>query len=160
MNNRRLRIFCIVPLALIVAAVLITAGCNSKDAAKVNAPVPPPTVIVEQIDQRTVPIYSEYVGQTKADETVELRARVEGILQKIYFKEGTFVRKGELLFTIDKRPFDANLQGAKAALAKSVADQAQAEQRTDVIQAQAQLVDAQATYSKTQQDLARIEPLA
>ncbi len=136
-------------------------GCSkSKDAAKLNAPVPPPTVIVEQIDQRTVPIYSEYVGQTKADETVELRARVEGILEKIYFKEGSFVRKGELLFTIDKRPFQANLQSAKAALAKAASDEAQAEQRTDVIQAQAQLVDAKATYSKTQQDLARLEPLA
>jgi hypothetical protein len=58
------------------------------------------------------------------------------------------------------RPFDASLQSAKAALAKSVADLAQARQRTDVLQAQAQLADAQAVFSKTQQDLARIGPLA
>jgi membrane fusion protein (multidrug efflux system) len=148
--------------AFLIFTVSLTAICcsKSKDATKLNSSVPPPTVVVEQIDQRTVPIYSEYVGQTKADETVELRARVEGILQKIYFKEGTFVRKGELLFTIDKRPFEASLQSAKAALAKAVSDEAQAEQRTDVIQAQAQLADARATYSKTQQDLARILPLA
>src|SRR5262245_25238616 len=144
-----------------IAAALISAGCSKKDAAKTAATgIPPPTVIVEQVEQKTVPIYSEYVGQTKADETVDLRARVEGILQKIYFKEGSAVRKGELLFTIDKRPFQATLQSAKAAQAKAQSDLAQAEQRTDVIQAQAALADANATYSKTQQDLKRIRPLA
>ena len=147
--------------AALIAALLVNAGCSKRDAAKTAAAgPPPPTVIVEQVEQKTVPIYSEYVGQTKADETVELRARVEGILQKIYFKEGSAVRKGELLFTIDKRPFQATLQSAKAAQAKAQSDLAQAEQRTDVIQAQAALADANATYSKTQQDLRRIRPLA
>jgi membrane fusion protein (multidrug efflux system) len=107
-----------------------------------------------------VPIYSEYVGQTRAEDTVELRARVEGILQQVFFKEGTPVKKGQLLFRIDKRPFDASVQSAKAILAKATADLAQARQRTDVLLAQAQLADAQAVYSKTQQDLARIRPLA
>jgi membrane fusion protein, multidrug efflux system len=152
----------LIPLAILLFALLLTAiACSkSKDAAKLNASIPPPTVIVEQIDQKTVPIYSEYVGQTKADDTVELRARVEGILEKVYFKEGSAVRKGELLFSIDKRPYLASQQSAKAALAKAESDLAQAQQRTDVIQAQAALVDAEATYSKTQQDLARIRPLA
>lgn len=121
---------------------------------------PPPTVVVTTADKRTVPIFSEYVGQTKASETVDIRARVEGILQKIYFKEGTPVRKGALLFTIDKAPFEATLQSAKALLAKSESDLAQARQRTDVIQAQAELVDAQAVLSKTEQDLRRLQPLA
>jgi len=150
-----------IPLAILPLTLLLTgSACSKKDAAKLNAPIPPPTVIVEQIDQKTVPIYSEYVGQTKADDTVELRARVEGILEKVYFKEGSAVRKGELLFTIDKRPYLAAQQSAKAALAKAESDLAQAQQRTDVIQAQAALADAEATYSKTQQDLARIRPLA
>jgi len=152
----------LIPLStLILALLLLTSNaCSNKDAAKLNAPIPPPTVVVEKIDQKTVPIYSEYVGQTKADDTVELRARVEGILEKVYFKEGSPVRKGELLFTIDKRPYLAAQQSAKAALAKAESDLAQAQQRTDVIQAQAALADAEATYSKTQQDLARIRPLA
>lgn len=143
----------------IVALVLVNAGCSKKDASKAAAP-PPPTVVVEQVSQRTVPIYSEYVGQTKADETVELRARVEGVLQKVYFREGAPVGKGQLLFTIDKRPYQASVQSAKAILAKSIADLAQAKQRTDVLQAQAELADAQAVKSKTQQDLARMRPLA
>ncbi len=146
-----------VPMA---AAFLISSGCGKKDAAKAGAPPPPPTVVVEQVGQRTVPIYGEFVGQTRAQETVELRARVEGVLQKVYFKEGTAVRKGQLLFTIDKRPFEASLQSAKALLAKSVADLAQARQRTDVLQAQAQLADAQAVLSRAEQDLSRMRPLA
>jgi membrane fusion protein (multidrug efflux system) len=151
----------LIPLAILLFASLLGGtACSKKDAAKLNAPIPPPTVVVEEIDQRTVPLYSEYVGQTRADETVELRARVEGILQKAYFREGQPVKKGQLLFTIDKRSFDANLQAAKAILAKAISDQAQAEQRTDVIQAQAALADAQATRSKTQQDLNRLSPLA
>jgi len=110
--------------------------------------------------QQTVPIYSEFVGQTRADETVELRARVEGTLEKIYFKEGSPVKKGALLFSIDRRPFDAALQSAKAALAKAQSDLAQAQQRTDVIKAQAELADANAQLSKADQDLARVRPLA
>jgi membrane fusion protein, multidrug efflux system len=143
----------------VAALVFINAGCGRKDASKAAAP-PPPTVVIEQISQRTVPIYSEYVGQTKADETVELRARVEGVLLKVYFREGAPVAKGQLLFTIDKRPYQATLQSAKAILAKTIADLAQARQRTDVLQAQAELADAQAVKSKTQQDLARMRPLA
>ena len=142
------------------ALIVIFGACSRKDASQTSAAPPPPTVVVERIDQRTVPIYSEYVGQTRAEETVELRARVEGILQKVYFREGTPVRKGQLLFTIDKRTFEANVQSAKAALAKSVADLAQAKQRTDVLKAQAELADAEATHSKTVQDLARVTPLA
>src|SRR6185369_7515874 len=90
----------------------------------------------------------------------ELRARVEGVLQKVYFREGSFVKKGQLLFTIDKRPFAAALQSAKALAAKSVSDLAQAQQRTDVLQAQAELADAQAVLNRADQDVARLAPLA
>jgi membrane fusion protein (multidrug efflux system) len=146
--------------AAFTIALVFIAGCNKKEASKTTAQGPPPTVVIEQIDQKTVPIYSEYVGQTKAEDTVELRARVEGLLQKVYFKEGMPVAKGQLLFTIDKRPFEANLLSAKAVLAKSISDLAQARQRTDVLKAQAELADAEAIHSKTEQDLARISPLA
>src|SRR4029453_12956641 len=81
-------------------------------------------------------------------------------LQKVYFREGTPVRKGQLLFTIDKRPFQAAVESAKAILAKATSDLAQARQRVDVLQAQAELADAQAVHSKTVQDLARMKPLA
>jgi membrane fusion protein (multidrug efflux system) len=146
-------------VAIIAASLIASLGCKSKTAHN-TAPPPPPSVVVASVSQKTVPIYSEYVGQTKADNTVELRARVEGILQKVYFREGTAVRKGQILFTIDKRPFEAALQSAKALAAKSVADLAQAQQRTDVLQAQAQLADAQAVLTRADQDVARLAPLA
>jgi len=149
-------------LTLISTGLLLNSACSKKAAeqSKAATAAGAPSVIVETIEQRTVPIYVEYVGQTKAEETVELRARVEGILQKVYFKEGTRVGRGQLLFTIDKRPFQATVQSARALLAKAQSDLAQARQRTDVLQAQAQLADALAVYSRTQQDLARLRPLA
>ena len=146
--------------AMALAASLIASmGCKTKGEHAV-APPPPPTVVVTAVSQRTVPIYSEYVGQTKADNTVELRARVEGVLQRVYFREGAPVRKGQILFTIDKRPFQAALQSAKALAAKAVSDLAQAKQRTDVLQAQAELADAQAVLTRADQDVERLAPLA
>lgn len=141
-------------------ALTITTGCTKKADPKAQAAPPAPSVVVAEVTQQTVPIYSEFVAQTRADETVELRARVEGVLQKVYFKEGSAVRQGQLLFTIDKRPFEAALQSANATQAKATADLAQARQRTDVLQAQAELADAQAVLSKAEQDLARMRPLA
>ena len=145
---------------IIMIASLISLGCKSKNAHDTAAAPPPPSVVVASVDQKTVPIYSEFVGQTRADDTVELRARVEGILQKVYFKEGTHIKKGQLLFTIDKRPFEASLQSAKALAAKAVSDLAEARQRTDVLQAQAQLADAKAVLTRADQDVARLVPLA
>ena len=147
--------------ALIALSVAISlTGCTSKNDHSAGAQPPAPTVVVASVTQKTVPIYSEYVGQTRADDTVELRARVEGVLQKVYFKEGAGVKKGQLLFTIDKRPFEAALQSAKALAAKAVSDLAQAEQRTDVLQAQAQLAEAEAVLVRADQDVARLTPLA
>ncbi|HJU56335.1 MAG TPA: efflux RND transporter periplasmic adaptor subunit [Pyrinomonadaceae bacterium] len=150
-----------VAASLAALAALINAGCGGKEATQVHAAeAPAPVVVVAQVEQRTVPIYSEFVGQTKAHETVELRARIEGVLEKAYFQEGQPVRKGALLFSIDKRPFLASLQAARALLAKGEADLAQARQRTDVLQAQAELADAQAVLSKAVSDLNRMAPLA
>ena len=146
-------------LLILTAALLLLTGCKSKTAHTAVQPAPTAVVVVP-VAQRTVPIYSEYVGQTQADNTVELRARVEGILQKVYFREGAPVRKGQLLFTIDKRPFQAALQSAKALSTKAVSDLAQAQQRVDVLQAQAELADAQAVLTRADQDVARLAPLA
>jgi membrane fusion protein (multidrug efflux system) len=146
-------------VSILTAALLLVTGCKSKTNHGAAA-LPPPAVVVVPVTQRTVPIYSEYVGQTQADNTVELRARVEGVLQKVYFREGAPVRKGQLLFTIDKRPFQAALQSAKALTVKAVSDLAQAQQRTDVLQAQAELADARAVLTRADQDVARLAPLA
>ena len=147
-------------MLLALLAATFGASCGSGQPKTQAAAPPPTTVVVADVIEKSVPIYSEFVGQTKAHETVELRARVEGVLQRIHFREGTPVRRGQLLFTIEKSQYIAAVQSAKATLAKATADQAQAQQRTDVLQAQAELADAEATLSKTNQDLRRIEPLA
>jgi len=157
LHTRNLSLLVTVPI--LAASLGAGMGCNSKTAHSAVQP-PPATVVVAAVSQRTVPIYSEYVGQTRADNTVELRARVEGVLQKVYFREGAPVKKGQILFTIDKRPFQAALQSAKALTAKAVSDLAQAQQRTDVLQAQAELADAQAVLTRADQDVARLAPLA
>jgi membrane fusion protein, multidrug efflux system len=135
-------------LSVSVAATLaagLAAGCGGGAALKVEpSNLLPPTVVVADVEQRTVPIYGEFVGQTRAQVTVELRARVEGVLEKIHFREGQPVRKGALLFSIDRQPFQAVLQSAQATLAKSEADLAQSRQRTDVLQAQAELAKEKA----------------
>src|SRR5688572_23147375 len=157
LHTRNLSLLATVPI--LAASLGAGMGCNSKTAHSAVQP-PPATVVVAAVSQRTVPIYSEYVGQTRADNTVELRARVERVLQKVYFREGAPVKKGQILFTIDKRPFQAALQSAKALTAKAVSDLAQAQQRTDVLQAQAELADAQAVLTRADQDVARLAPLA
>jgi multidrug efflux pump subunit AcrA (membrane-fusion protein) len=76
---------------------------------------------VTPVVERTVPVYSDHVGQTRAVESVEVRARGEGFLQRIDFTEGTLVDRGQLLFVIDSRPFEQALRQAETQLAQDQA---------------------------------------
>jgi len=113
--------------ALVALALLCVAGCAKKQAP----PPPPPDVKVATVLQRDVPIYLEAIGQTRGSTEIEVRARVEGFLQTVNFKEGNPVRKGQLLYTIDPQPFEAALAQAKGNLAQAEADLARA--RQDVV---------------------------
>jgi membrane fusion protein (multidrug efflux system) len=104
-----------------------TVGCGKKEAP---AP-PPPDVKVATVLQKDVPIYIEAIGQTRGSTEIEVRARVEGFIQTIDFKEGNPVRKGQLLYTIDPQPFEAALAQARGTLAESEAQLARA--RQDVV---------------------------
>ncbi len=115
--------------SLLIGSLL--AGCG-KHASQV-AP-PPPVVSVVQPVQREVIEWDEYIGRLESPESVEIRARVSGYLDKVHFKEGKEVKKGDLLFTIDRRPYKADLDRAVAdyeraqsqtELAKNDADRAQ-----------------------------------
>jgi membrane fusion protein (multidrug efflux system) len=111
----------IVALSGLVATVV--AGC------KKEAPPPPPTEVkVATVLQKDVPIYVEAIGQTRGSTEIEVRARVEGFIQTIDFKEGNPVRKGQLLYTIDSQPFEAALAQAKGTLAEAEAQLARATQ--------------------------------
>lgn len=105
----------------------LTASCGETQQ-KAGGP-PPPTVTVAEPTQRTVTDYDEYVGRFVAVSTVEVRARVSGYLEGVHFTDGSRVKQGDLLFTIDKRPFQnaavqarATLTQAKSNLAFTEAD--------------------------------------
>jgi RND family efflux transporter MFP subunit len=116
------------PLAL----VLIVAGCGEQKQA---AAPPPPAVTVAQPVKRTVFDYDEYVGRFVAVNSVEIRARVSGYLDKVHFTDGQMVKQGDLLFTIDKRPFENAL----------------AQTRANLTLAQSNLTFTEADFSRAQQ---------
>ncbi len=145
---------------LLVASLL--AGCGEgKSAAEKKAPAPPPpAVVVAEVVQRTVPIRSEFVARTDAQDTVEIRARVQAFLEAQHFTEGTMVKKDQLLFTLDKREFEAQLKQGRAQLAKAQADLAFAKEQATVDTAKANLDVALAVLNKTDTDVRRLKPLA
>jgi len=123
-----------IPLrAALAAAALAALACGKKEAPK--AP-PPPDVQVAQVVQRDVPIGSELTGTIKGFEDVEIRARVEGYLETIDYREGAEVKKGQLLFTIEDSQYRTKVASARGALAR-----------------------AQAALGKADTDVARFKPL-
>jgi RND family efflux transporter MFP subunit len=117
---------------LMTAAVLALAGCGQRQQA---AAPPPPTVTVAKPAQHTIVDQDEYVGRFVAVDSVEIRSRVSGYLSEIHFTDGQMVHQGDLLFTIDRRPFQivldqmrANLAQARANLAFTEADLARGQE--------------------------------
>jgi len=106
-------------LAAGAVAAALSLACEK---AAPPPPPPPPEVYVTAVAQRDVPVYLELVGQAKGYQDVDIRARVEGFLETVNFQEGTFVKRGDLLYTIDRKPLEA-------IVAQGTADQATAEAR-------------------------------
>src|SRR5215475_2342736 len=99
---------------LLLCPLLALTGCG--EAPKQSAAPPPPAVTVAKPVQRTIVDQDEYVGRFVAVDMVEVRARVSGYLEQVHFQDGQIVKQGDLLFTIDKRPFQNALNQAKANL--------------------------------------------
>ncbi|HEU4383340.1 MAG TPA: efflux RND transporter periplasmic adaptor subunit [Anaeromyxobacteraceae bacterium] len=116
------------------ALLLAATSCSKKEEPKAPAI---PEVSVSEVIQRDVPIGGELTGTLRGFEDVEIRARVEGYLKSMDYKEGSEVKKGQLLFTIDDQPYRAKLAEAKGELAR-----------------------AQASFSKADLDVKRFRPLA
>jgi RND family efflux transporter MFP subunit len=116
---------------IVLLLVSLGAGCHKPPP---QAASPPPTVSVIQPIARDVVEWDEYTGRLESPESVEVRARVSGYLDKVHFKEGKEVKKGDLLFTIDRRPYQAEFDRmeadhqrseSQAQLAKNDADRAE-----------------------------------
>ena len=112
------------------ALLLVTvglAGCEPAQPRAAAAPPPAPKVTVAKPATRLVADHDEYVGRFVAVDAIEVRARVSGYLAAIHFKDGQLVEKGDLLFTVDRRPFEASLAQNQASLAQARANLAYAE---------------------------------
>jgi RND family efflux transporter MFP subunit len=107
----------IVPV--LVAAILSAAGCARNEAAPANAAAQAPHVTVAQVVKRPVTDFDEFTGKFVAVERVELRPRVSGYISKVSLEAGKEVKKGDVLFTIDQRPYEAAFKGAQAELARA-----------------------------------------
>lgn len=104
----------------VLCAVIFLASFSSCQKKTVPPPPPVPVTAVRVVPQ-TIPADFEYVGVGKSSHIVELRARVEGYLEKIAYQEGSLVHEGDLMFVIDQRPFIAVLEEAKGELARQQA---------------------------------------
>lgn len=122
------------------AIALFWLGCSKPEQPK----PPPPEVVVVQVEQRDVPIRREWIGTLEGLVNAQIKPQVTGYLLRQTYQEGSFVKKGQLLFEIDPRTFQAALDEAKGKLAN----------------AEGQLATAQANQVKAQQDVDRYTPLA
>jgi len=133
---------------VIIAAIGALTGCGKEETATVG----PPEVLVTEATTRDVPVYREWIGTIDGSENAEIRARVTGYLMKRDYEEGSLVKKGQLLFEIDPRPFEAALAQAKSNLeqAKATALAAAADkERNDKLFAQ-KVISEQEHTNKTQ----------
>ena len=148
---------------LLSAISILLAGCGGEKPASTgsaNRMVPGVSVVVAPVIRKTVPLFTELTARTDASDSVDIRARVKSFLLTQNYVEGTMVDAGQVLFTLDKREYEAQLMQAKAQLAKAQADLAQAQERTLVDTAQANVGIAVAQLNKTDQDVKRLKPLA
>ena len=112
-------------LFAVFLSVLVLPGCSNK--AQPNFERPPSPVQVSVAVSQDVPTYLDAIGKTVAREVVSIQPQVSGRITKIHFTDGANVRKGDMLFTIDTRPFEASLRQAQASLSKDGALKKQAE---------------------------------
>lgn len=167
--GHKLFVLTIIVAIAMVLGVLIVAGRSNKPAQAAPRPL---DVEVVRVGQKDVPVYSEWIGTTDGLVNADIKAEISGYLLKQDYKEGSFVKKGQLLFEIDPRPFQAaldqangqvaqfegQLQQANSQVAQAEAQVAQA--NSQLLQSQAQLAQAQANQVKTQLDVNKYAPLA
>ena len=110
---------------VVCLSALALGGCGGKPQP---AAPPPPEVSVIEVRPAPITVYNEYVAQTQAPDTIEIRSQVTGLLEQQAFADGAKVRKGDLLYVIDQRPFEAQVAQARATVAQAEANLINAQQ--------------------------------
>jgi RND family efflux transporter MFP subunit len=141
----------------LTAGLLATgAGCIKQSSGATAPPIP--EVEVVEVQQKDVPIYNEWIGTLDGLVNADIKAQVSGYLLEQAYKEGSFVKKDQLLFQIDPRPFQATLDQAQGLLAQAEGQSSQSQ--AQLLQAEAQVAVAEANQRRTQLDVDRYIPLA
>lgn len=154
-SKRSYRIAASAAVVVIVIGALI--GVNNARSTTAATTPPPPDVMVAAVQQKDLPIEREWVGTLDGMVNASIKAEVTGYLLRQEYIEGSFVRKGQLLFEIDPRPFQAAVDQAAGQLAQAHAQLAQAQ--AGLVQAQSQVASAEANQRKAQLDEDRYVPL-
>src|SRR6266545_2594439 len=167
--SHKLLVSAVAGVTVAVIGAFIVAGRSNKPAQAAPRPL---DVEVVRVEQKDVPVYSEWIGTTEGIVNADIKAEVTGYLLKQDYKEGSFVKKGQLLFELDPRPFQAAVDQANGQVAQfqgqleqAISQVAQAEAQlaqanSQLLQSQAQLAQAQANQVKTQLDVNKYAPLA
>ena len=139
--------------ALTLGAALLLAACGDNAAGKPRAQAPPVPVTIGDVVEKTIPVQLTAVGNAQAFTSVGIKSQINGQLVEVRFKEGQDVKKGDLLFVIDPRPFEAALRQTEAALNQRQAEvrQAQATVERDM----AQLANARVQESRYRELVAK-----
>ncbi|WP_051670141.1 efflux RND transporter periplasmic adaptor subunit [Bryobacter aggregatus] len=152
--SRTLKAHCALTLLLCVA---LLNSCGAKNAAAGAPQMPPPEVEVASVAQEDVQVRNEWVATIDGNVNAQIQAQVMGYLIKQQYQEGAFVRKDQILFEIDPRPFQAVVDQTAGQLAQAEGQVAQAE--SQVTQAESQVAQAAAQLAKAEQDVKRDSPL-
>src|SRR5258705_12536328 len=126
MNLIFIRPPCSTALGTVVVCALLVVGCKKEKTT--IAPIQTIEVTAVKVEPYDVPITFEWVAQTDTSPQVDIRARLEGILEKRVYKEGAIVQEGQVMFEMERKPFEARLDAAKAGLGQEDARLANAQQ--------------------------------
>jgi RND family efflux transporter MFP subunit len=162
----------LIPTTIVAITVIVGVLVAGRSNKPVQAAPRPLDVEVVRVEKKDVPVYSEWIGTTEGIVNADIKAEVTGYLLRQDYKEGSFVKKGQLLFELDPRPFQAAVDQANGQVAQfqgqleqTISQVAQAEAQvaqanSQLLQSQAQLAQAQANQVKTQLDVNKYGPLA
>ena len=132
MNVISIRSIGSIALGTVLICTLLAVGCKKEKTSV--APIQTIEVTAVKVEPRDVPITFEWIAQTESSRQVDIRARVEGILEKRVYKEGAIVQEGQVMFEMERKPFEARLDAAKANLGQEDARLANAQQTLERVQ--------------------------
>jgi membrane fusion protein, multidrug efflux system len=139
--------------------VLVSAGCGTQTASKGSGGFPPAAVTVVEVSSSSVPIYSDFVGSTFAEQEVQVHSRVNGYITARHFNPGDIVKPGQLIYSLDPATYQAEVDRLRAEVVRAEAQLRFAREGVEVIRAESEFAQAEANQIKADQDVTRVRPL-